>query len=199
MHPNYFIMLISFISPLQDFTSRQRPVSIQGPQPSTEEPSITYCESHARLHGQIIVICCNTNTGRCEKRNQEEKETQGSGAALRNLAILLWERGEGFGYLGEPPGVKHGLAGRRWGSLTLLLGSVFSDSTHSLAVWQGLAGAARVSRYQYNSFSSSCLPFPVPPDARSPGLPKTKMSPGGQMPKDSTWPVGRGTGMHWHW
>lgn len=33
-------MLISVISPLQDFKPRQRPVSVQGPQLSTEEPSI---------------------------------------------------------------------------------------------------------------------------------------------------------------
>lgn len=35
MHPNYFIMLISFISPLQDVKPRQRPVSTQEPQLST--------------------------------------------------------------------------------------------------------------------------------------------------------------------
>lgn len=96
MHPNYFIMLISFISPLQDLKPRQRPVCIQEPSPPQRGPEFTYGESHPLLHEHITVICCKANTGKCEKGNQREKETQGGcWAALKTLGHFAFGKGRG--------------------------------------------------------------------------------------------------------
>lgn len=106
------------------------------------------------------------------------------------------ERVEGSRSLVELTGLNTGLAGG--GGVSLFVVSVFSDSAHSSAVWQGLVQAARVFRYQYNSFSTSHLLFPIPPDAMSPGLPKVKISLGGKTLKANTWHVGwsRRRGLH---
>lgn len=85
-------MLISFISPLQDRKPQFHPGA-----PALHRGAqhlVTYGESHALLHGQIIVICCKANIGRYEKRNQGEKEAQGGefGLLYKHLATLLLEK-----------------------------------------------------------------------------------------------------------
>lgn len=196
MHPNYFIMLISFISPLQDFKSRQRRVFRPGaPALQRGDQHLPMVKAMPSSMGRSLSFAAKQTQGGMRKGTMERKKHGGGGwAPLKHLAILLLERVEGSRSLVEPPGLNTGLAGG--GGVSLFVVSVFSDSVHSSAV--GLVGAARVFRYQCNSFSSSCLLFPIPPDAMPPGLPKAKISLGGKMLKANTWHGGwsRRRGLH---